>query len=133
MAALAAMDIDRHRGMRAARFRRRLVGAAAESAASAAVASAASLRDRIAATAAAGRRTCTNPALARGGQAAPDSIGVLAELLGKLDDRAGFLAAEADRRRLRGLACEDSYEALRNAYDEFVKESRAARAAARAP
>lgn len=38
---------------------------------------------------------------------------VYAELLDRADARAGELAAEADRRRLAGLACEAQYDSLR--------------------
>lgn len=44
-----------------------------------------------------------------------DPIGVLADVLGRADQRAGELAAIADERRIRGLACESQYDAARQA------------------
>lgn len=87
---------------------------AADAAASAADAAARGLRDRAQAVAAAGRRACPSAALAAGGAAAADPIGMLADVLGRADARAGFLAAEADRRRERALACEAAYEVIRD-------------------
>jgi hypothetical protein len=40
-----------------------------------------------------------------------DPIGVLADVLGRADQRAGELAAIADRSRVRGLSCEAAYDA----------------------
>jgi hypothetical protein len=88
--------------------------AAAESAASAAVASAAGLRERAQALAAAGRRSCRNPAAAGGGASAPDALGMFADVLGKLDARASLLAELADKRGIRGEACERFVESLRD-------------------
>ena len=42
-------------------------------------------------------------------QAADTAIRMFAELLGQADDLAGIYAAEADRRRVAGLACEAAY------------------------
>lgn len=84
----------------------------ADAAASAADAAARGLRERVQALAAAGRRTCGHPAAAGRGASAPDQIGVLADVLGRADAAAGVLAAEADRRRAAGIACEQSYDAL---------------------
>lgn len=42
-------------------------------------------------------------------QAADTAIRMFAELLGGLDEMAGIYAAEADRRRIAGLACEAAY------------------------
>lgn len=92
--------------------------AAADAAASAADVSARSLRDRVQALAAAGRRACGNPAVAGGSTATPDPIGVLADVLGRADKRAGLLALEADKRRIRAIACEDAFEALRTRYPQ---------------
>lgn len=53
------------------------------------------------------------PATAASGSApAPDSLDVLADVLGRADDRAQALAAYADQARIAGLACERSYDAL---------------------
>jgi hypothetical protein len=38
---------------------------------------------------------------------------VLADVLGRADDRAGELAAALDASRAAGLACERAYDALR--------------------
>jgi hypothetical protein len=70
---------------------------------------AASLRD--AARAAAGRCGAAGDTAAAPGSA-PAGAGVLAEVLAELDDRAGALAAEADRRGIAGTACERAYDAL---------------------
>lgn len=43
---------------------------------------------------------------------AGDPIGVLADVLGRADHRAGILAAYADSARIAGLQCERSYQAL---------------------
>ena len=42
-------------------------------------------------------------------QAADTAIRMFAELLSQTDDLAGIYAAEADRRRIAGLACETAY------------------------
>ncbi|MGZ9568257.1 DUF2514 family protein [Alcaligenes nematophilus] len=42
-------------------------------------------------------------------QAADTAIRMFAELLSQTDDLAGIYAAEADRRRVAGLACETAY------------------------
>lgn len=42
-------------------------------------------------------------------QAADTAIRMFAELLSQTDDLAGIYAAEADRRRIAGLACEAAY------------------------
>lgn len=66
------------------------------------------LRQRVADLVAASRR----PAPAGSGQAAGDPIGVLADVLGRADRRAGVLAEYADRARVAGQACERAYDAL---------------------
>lgn len=95
--------------------------AAADAAASAANASALSLRDRVAALASAGRRACGRPAASAAGSSAPDPLGMLADVLGRADARAGLLAAEADRRRERALACEAAYEVVRDRQAQKVQ------------
>lgn len=65
------------------------------------------LRKRIAALVASGRA-----APAGGGDAAGDPIGVLADVLGRADERSGIVADYADRARVAGLACQRAYEAL---------------------
>lgn len=51
-------------------------------------------------------------AAASGSTPAADPLGVLADVLGRADDRAKVLAAYADQSRIAGLACERSYDAL---------------------
>ncbi len=51
--------------------------------------------------------------VAGAGQAGADPLDLLAQLFSRADDRAGELAAIADRARVAGLACERAYEALR--------------------
>ena len=85
-----------------------------EAAASAVVASnvaSEQLRQRIATLVAAGR-AAKDPGAARPGAAAGDPIGVLADVLGRADTRAGVLAAYADRARTAGQACEQLYDAV---------------------
>lgn len=85
------------------------------SAADAAAARAASERDafrvRLGAFVAANGRPASAP-VAGGGAPAADPLGVLADVLGRADDRAQSLAAYADQARIAGLACERSYDAL---------------------
>ena len=59
------------------------------------------------------RRPARCPATAGGGEAADPARVVLAELLIEVERRGRELAAEADRRRVAGLACEAAYQALR--------------------
>ncbi|ROT44988.1 DUF2514 family protein [Pusillimonas sp. NJUB218] len=48
------------------------------------------------------------------GQPGADPIGVLAVVLGELDDRAGEVGRYADRLKVAGLACEMAYDSLRS-------------------
>lgn len=48
----------------------------------------------------------------------PDPIGVLADVLGRADSRAGELAAVAQGSRIRGLNCEANYDAAREALNK---------------
>jgi hypothetical protein len=63
------------------------------------------------------RQAPANPALAASSPSTEG--GLLAEVLGELDDEAGRLAAEADRRGIAGTACESAYDNLNQ-----VKESK---------
>ncbi|MEI2416236.1 DUF2514 family protein [Orrella sp. JC864] len=54
-----------------------------------------------------------NPGTAQPGAPAGDPIGVLADVLGELDEMAGIYAAQADRARIAGLTCERAYDAIR--------------------
>ena len=56
-----------------------------------------------------------NPAAAGHQPPAGDAIGVLADVLGRADQRAGILADAADRAHAAGLACERDYDAAREA------------------
>ena len=68
---------------------------------------------RAAAAGAARRARASSCAAASGpGQPGADAIGVLADVLGRADHRAGVLAEHADRLRIAGIACERSYDAL---------------------
>lgn len=68
---------------------------------------------RDAAASAAGRaRASACPAAASTRQPGEDPIGLLADVLGRADQRAGELAEYADRLRIAGIACERSYDAL---------------------
>lgn len=69
--------------------------------------------DRLRGQVAVLQRRARDTAAARGSQAAGDPIGLLAIVLGELDDRAGTLAQYADASRIAGLACERAYESLR--------------------
>lgn len=53
-----------------------------------------------------------NSAAATGGAAAIDPLDLLADVLGRADERAGALAEYADRARIAGSQCERSYAAL---------------------
>lgn len=86
--------------------------AAAEAAARDAGRAAAGLRQQVAALVAAGRRTAAHPGASGGGTPAADALDLLADMLGRADDRAGALAAEADRRGIAGRACVAAYDAL---------------------
>lgn len=70
------------------------------------------LSRQLAAFAAAHRGAASHPGA--GGDSAPagDPIGVLADLLGRIDARAGVLADYADAARIAGKQCEASYDAL---------------------
>lgn len=56
-------------------------------------------------------RLADSPAVADRAAAA-DAIGVLADVLGRADRRAGLLASYADAARAAGLKCERDYDAL---------------------
>jgi len=69
------------------------------------------LRQRVAELVSAGR-AAGNPAPTNAGQAAGDPLDVLADVLGRADQRAGILAEYADAARVAGQACERAYDAL---------------------
>ncbi|WP_205191608.1 DUF2514 family protein [Burkholderia sp. LMG 13014] len=53
-----------------------------------------------------------NPAAPAGSTPAGDPIGMLADVLGRADQRAGELAEYADRARIAGQQCERDYDTL---------------------
>jgi hypothetical protein len=69
------------------------------------------LRQRVTELVAASR-TGGHSATALGGASTDDPIGVLADVLGRADRRAGILAEYADSARIAGVACERAYDAL---------------------
>jgi hypothetical protein len=70
---------------------------------------------RRAAAAAAASAQCADSPAADLGAATGDAIGVLADVLGRADARAGELADLADQRYFAGRACEREYDAAREA------------------
>lgn len=62
-----------------------------------------------------GNTADTPTRFAAAGKAADSTAGVLADLLGRIDEVAGIYAAEADEARVRGLGCEAAYDAAREA------------------
>lgn len=76
------------------------------------------VRDAAASAAARARAQCADPTAADLGTPAGDPIGVLADVLGRADERAGILADLADRRYIAGRACEREYDAARKALME---------------
>jgi hypothetical protein len=73
------------------------------------------LRDAAATAVERARAQCADSTSAAVRETASDAIGVLADVLGRADERAGLLADLADRRYLAGRACEREYETLREA------------------
>ncbi|MCA8480509.1 DUF2514 domain-containing protein [Burkholderia multivorans] len=74
----------------------------------AARAAAGSLQQRVDQLVAAAR----HPATSAGSPAAGDALDLLADVLGRADQRAGELAEYADRARIAGQQCERDYDAL---------------------
>lgn len=87
--------------------------ATAEAAARDAAGAAAGLRKQVASLIASRRASPANPGTAAGSSPAPDAIELLADVLGRVDDRAGELAAYADSSRIAGEACTRAYQSLR--------------------
>jgi hypothetical protein len=69
------------------------------------------LRQRVASDAAR-RAAASHPAAAPGGTPTEPATDLPADMLGRLGEAAGQLAAHADAARIAGLACERSYDAL---------------------
>ncbi|HDR9288085.1 TPA: DUF2514 family protein [Burkholderia multivorans] len=76
----------------------------------AARAAAGSLQQRVDQLVAAAR----HPAATPGSPAAGDALDLLADVLGRADQRAGELAEYADRARIAGKQCEADYDSLIN-------------------
>ncbi|MBU9549947.1 DUF2514 domain-containing protein [Burkholderia multivorans] len=55
-----------------------------------------------------------HPAATTGSAAAGDALDLLADVLGRADERAGELAEYADRARIAGQQCEADYDSLTN-------------------
>lgn len=70
------------------------------------------LQQRIAALVAAARASTAHPGAESAGSPAGDPLGVLADVLGRADARAGVLAEYADAARIAGASCERDYDAL---------------------
>jgi len=83
--------------------------AQAETDAAAAADHAVSLQQQVAKLA---RRPARCAGAADGSEAADPSLLLLADVLGRIDARAGELAAYADRARIAGVSCERAYGAL---------------------
>lgn len=73
------------------------------------------VRDAAAAAAARARAQCAGATATELGASTDDPIGVLADVLGRAEERAGVLAEVADQRYIAGRACEREYDALRQA------------------
>lgn len=72
------------------------------------------LQQRINSLVAEARRRAANPGTQPAIEATGDPIGVLADVLGRADQRAGVLAEYADKARIAGESCVRDYEALSN-------------------
>lgn len=72
-----------------------------------------SLREQAQRLAARADQCTSNPNSTQRGKATAQPSVVLADVLGRADQRAGQLAAAYDRARAAGLACEAAYDALR--------------------
>lgn len=71
------------------------------------------VRDAVADYARRHRAPARHPGATQSGPTSADPIGLLAELLGEADGMAEVYAAEADRARVAGLACERAYDEMR--------------------
>lgn len=88
--------------------------ARAEADAAVADAAADSLREQAKRLAARAGQCTSHPTATQSGKATAQPSVVLADVLGRADERAGQLAAAYDRARAAGLTCEAAYDALRN-------------------
>lgn len=70
---------------------------------------------RIRANSLARAAVARDPAAADGSPTGGTAVDLLAYMLGRVSDRAEGLAAVADRARIAGLTCEQSYDGLRGA------------------
>lgn len=73
---------------------------------------AAGVQNAAAAAAERARQACPSAKTGTGGTPTKDPAGVLADVLGSVDARAGILAKLADDSRIAGQACERSYDSL---------------------
>lgn len=76
------------------------------------------LRDATTHAAAQARGQCPIAAAPGVGEAAEDPIGMLANVLGLVDEAAGRMAAIADERGIAGFACSRLYEDIRSTVNE---------------
>lgn len=65
-------------------------------------------------------------------EASAAAIGVLADVYARADERAGVLAAEADRSRLAGSTCEAQYDAVRQRHQAWLSSGSEALSSAKA-
>lgn len=70
------------------------------------------LRQRVAALVSAARAAAAHPGAGPAVAPADDPAGMLANVLGRIDERAGVLAAHADAARIAGASCEREHDAL---------------------
>ena len=82
---------------------------------SAARVAAGGLRDAAHAAAQRARKACEAGTTSAVRETTGDAIGVFAQLLGRIDERAGVLADAADRAYIAGRACEREYDNAREA------------------
>lgn len=86
--------------------------ALAHSDATAAAGAAGKLRQQVADLVASSRRATADTGSATGGAPTGDALGLLADLFGRADQRAGELAEIADQRGIAGATCQRLYESL---------------------
>lgn len=113
IAAARAEESRRHAALQEIADAANLDAARARDDAAAAARAAGGLRQRAAQLAAGCGATAGDPAAATGSAPAAGAGLLLADLLGRADDRAGGLAAYADQARAAGIACERAYDSLR--------------------
>lgn len=80
--------------------------AVAQADAASATAASASLRSQLTKYAAAVRKATSDPVATAGSSATTDPIGLLADMLSRIDERQGRVASYADSAHIAGAACE---------------------------